>query len=348
MSTSRRWISRPPGSNWGDFGADDQLGRINLLTPAKVKQGISEVREGIVFTLSLPLDVGYWLNPSRFPPRVEPVTMAGDMPMMNYPLSRQCSHYTDLVCDDAATIDLQFSTQWDALGHVGTKFDADSDGVPEMVYYNGYRAYEDILGAYDYRSEKAEPFGDGGSGLRKLGIENMARHGMQGRGVMIDLHRHFGMTPHSVGYDDLMRVLELDKVAVEEGDLICLRTGLDRFILDNIGNSEMPGETPGASLNGRDEKLLQWVSDSGLAALMSDHAAVETYPAPHGEGANFPMLGLHELCLVKLGIPIGELWYLSPLADWLAANGRSRFLLTAPPLNLPGAAGSPVTPVATV
>jgi hypothetical protein len=36
------------------------------------------------------------------------------------------------------------------------------------------------------------------------------------------------------------------------------------------------------------------------------------------------------------------------LAAWLRENRRSRFLLTAPPLRLPGAAGSPVTPVATV
>jgi hypothetical protein len=36
------------------------------------------------------------------------------------------------------------------------------------------------------------------------------------------------------------------------------------------------------------------------------------------------------------------------LADYLRAEGRSRFLLTAPPLRLPGAVGSPATPVATV
>ena len=45
---------------------------------------------------------------------------------------------------------------------------------------------------------------------------------------------------------------------------------------------------------------------------------------------------------------LGELWHLTRLADWLRANNRSRFLLTAPPLRLPGAVGSPVTPVATV
>ena len=50
----------------------------------------------------------------------------------------------------------------------------------------------------------------------------------------------------------------------------------------------------------------------------------------------------------KLGIHLGELWHLTPLAHWLRAYKRSRFLLTAPPLRLPGAVGSPANPVATV
>ena len=48
MST-QRWKQRPPGSNWGDFGADDQGGRMNFLTPEKVLQGASEVLEGLSF-----------------------------------------------------------------------------------------------------------------------------------------------------------------------------------------------------------------------------------------------------------------------------------------------------------
>ena len=59
-------------------------------------------------------------------------------------------------------------------------------------------------------------------------------------------------------------------------------------------------------------------------------------------------LPLHEHCLFKLGIHLGEIWHLTPLADWLRAHGRNRFLLTAPPLRLPGAVGSPATPIATV
>ena len=66
---------------------------------------------------------------------------------------------------------------------------------------------------------------------------------------------------------------------------------------------------------------------------------------PVGRGTHVP---LHEHCLFKLGIPLGELFLLSDLADWLRANARYRFLFTAPPLRLPGAVGSPVTPVGTV
>ncbi len=52
----RRWQRKPDGSNWGEFGANDQRGRMNLVDRAKVLQGVAEVREGITFCLSLPLD----------------------------------------------------------------------------------------------------------------------------------------------------------------------------------------------------------------------------------------------------------------------------------------------------
>ena len=59
-------------------------------------------------------------------------------------------------------------------------------------------------------------------------------------------------------------------------------------------------------------------------------------------------LPIHHLCLFRLGVPLGEMWYLHELATWLREHNRSRFLLTAPPLRLPGIVGSPLTPVATV
>ncbi|RQQ45204.1 cyclase family protein, partial [Burkholderia stagnalis] len=67
-----RWNKRPPGSNWGDFGPDDQKGRLNWLTAEKVRQGVAEVRAGLSFSLSLPLDVprGGGLNARRRPPAI--------------------------------------------------------------------------------------------------------------------------------------------------------------------------------------------------------------------------------------------------------------------------------------
>src|SRR5207244_2182485 len=53
-SVTKRWTQRPPGSTWGDWGEDDELGRINLLTPDKVLEGVREVEAGISFCLSLP------------------------------------------------------------------------------------------------------------------------------------------------------------------------------------------------------------------------------------------------------------------------------------------------------
>jgi len=41
-----RLKGRPEGSNWGDFGVDDQLGRLNLLTQERVKQGMPIPKEG--------------------------------------------------------------------------------------------------------------------------------------------------------------------------------------------------------------------------------------------------------------------------------------------------------------
>ena len=87
-----------------------------------------------------------------------------------------------------------------------------------------------------------------------LGIENMAEHCVQGRGVMIDLHAHFGRARVAVGYDQLMRVLEADRVVVEHGDMVCLHTGFAQMLLE-MGRQARRArrvETLCAVLDGRD------------------------------------------------------------------------------------------------
>ena len=111
---TKRWRRRPEGSNWGDFGDDDQRGRLNLLTPEKVRQGVAEAREGIVFCLSLPLDVpgGNVLNPRRYPPQLM-AGRRGAQRNYNYALSQDDPRWSDVVCDDAVTA---LDAIFDAMG----------------------------------------------------------------------------------------------------------------------------------------------------------------------------------------------------------------------------------------
>ena len=193
----KRWTQRPPGSTWGDWGDDDELGRINLVTPAKVLEGVREVTDGRSFCLSLPLDYpgGTALNQRRHPPAIAPTEDMNGAPGVFYNVRMSEMQdwgdpkYVDVWADDVVTLSLQYSTQWDSLAHVGAEFDADGDGVEEAVYYNGYRAGIDLVGPQD------DAGGDGGahrSFARHLGLEHMAFHGVQGRGVLVDLRHHIG------------------------------------------------------------------------------------------------------------------------------------------------------------
>lgn len=344
----KRWKHRPEGSTWGDWGDDDQLGRLNLITPKKVLEGIAEVKEGLSFCLSIPLDFpgGNVLNPRRLPPVLSPT---GDENGWRFNFHTRTLNplFVDVASDDRVILTLQYSTQWDTLAHVGGMFDADGDGVPEALYYNGFKAGSDVVG----------PLPDAGrdgcghfSYAHKLGVENMAAKAIQGRGVMVDLEKHYGRDHKYVNYDDLRRVLEADKVVIEPGDMLLLYTGFTDEIMKM--NKKVDPDRAHAMccvLDGRDKRLLQWITDSQISALIADNYGVEAVPAKPGpENVEHPSLPIHNHCLFKLGLNLGEIWWLQDLALWLRGKKRSRFLLTAPPLRLPGAVGSPATPVASV
>ena len=331
-----RWKNRPEGSNWGDFGPDDQVGRLNLLTPEKVLQGVAEVKEGRSFCLSLPLDYpgGNVLNPLRHPPKRRATTGEDGGPRYLIELSSRDPDLTDVVCDDVVEMHTQYSTQWDALSHVGGMFDADGDGVPEPVFYNGWRGGEDIvLGACG--DDCAGDHGVAGVEAKKLGIETYAETVIQGRGVMVDLHRALGDERVGVTFEMLDRIMKDQKVVFEKGDMLVLHTGFGRKIMEmNKQPSHEVLHGACSALDGRDTALQNWIRDMDVVAICADNYAVELYPSREIEGKR-AFLPIHELCLFKLGIPLGELWWLSDLADALKARDRSRFLLTAPALRLP-------------
>lgn len=351
---AKRWQRRPEGSTWGDWGDDDELGRINLLTPAKVRQGVAEVTEGRTFCLSLPLDFpgGTALNQRRHPPRLAPTEDMDGTPdtFFNVHMSEMGEwgdpKYVDVWADDVVTLALQYSTQWDSLAHAGAEFDADGDGIEEAVYYNGYRAGVDLVGP------SSDARGDGSahaSFAHHLGLEHMAFHGVQGRGVLVDLRHHLGDDFRGVRLDTLQEIMAADNVVVEPGDMLLLHTGFATRVLEWDRNPDPVELFRICSwLDARDDALLEWITESQIAALVADNYAVEGLLGKDRHPERHSFLPIHHLCLFRLGVPLGELWYLHELAAWLREHSRSRFLLTAPPLRLPGIVGSPVTPVATV
>lgn len=351
---TKRWTRRPPGSTWGDWGDEDELGRINLLTPEKVLEGVREVEAGITFSLSLPLDFpgGTALNQRRHPPVLSPTEDMGGTPATFYNVHMSempdwgDPRYVDVWADDVVTLSLQYSTQWDSLAHVGAEFDADGDGDEEAVYYNGYRAGVDLVGpSLDARGD--------GSGHRcfahHLGLEHMAFHGVQGRGVLIDLAHHLGHEWRGVGLETLREIMAADHVVVEPGDMLLLHTGFATEVLAWERNPDpVKIQMSCTFLDARDDALLDWIADSQISALVADNYAVEGLTGRDRDPNRHSFLPIHHLCLFKLGVPLGEMWYLHELAGWLREHDRSRFLLTAPPLRMPGVVGSPLTPVATV
>jgi hypothetical protein len=334
ITKTKRWTKRPDGSNWGEFGEDDQVGRLNIITPEMRKGGVDEVKEGLCFVLSLPLD--YPGGEPEESPRRAPVIFARDMgpagPLYNFPFGR-------LICsDDNVVMSLQYSTQWDSLAHIGAYFDVDGSGEKIPVYYNGWRAHEHIVGPKDGQPPCAHC----------LGIENMAMTGVQGRGVLFDFVRAFGTGRTLVDYDRMMRVIDDQKIEVRKGDFALFYTGYGDVLMSmkkQPDNAVL--DQTGAALDGSDKRLLQWIDDAGLVSLISDNPAVE-YMDPALGIDSHDLLPLHEHCIFKLGIHLGEYFWLSDLANWLRGAERSAFQFTGPPLRLPGAVGSPATPVAAV
>ena len=344
---NKRWKNRPQGSTWGDFGPDDEVGRINLLTPERRLEANKEVKAGTSFCLSLPLDYpgGNSVNPKRFPPVLRPTLHSDDNPYYNLSWRDYHPGFEDVSSDDSVLLHTQYSTQWDSLGHAGALFDADGDGVEEIVYYNGWRGKEHIKGP----SDNDAPSKNGSVKAERLGIENMAATCVQGRGVLLNLHARFGEERVSVGFEELERLMKEDGVIVEPGDMLVLHTGWATML---YGMKLKPDaeklHNSCAVLDGDDPKLLDWLESSQISALIADNFAIEDARIQRPLDYVGPRLPIHNKCLFKLGVPLGELWYLEELTTWLTKKQRFRFLLTAPPLRLSGAVGSPVTPVATV
>src|SRR4029079_9827475 len=262
---TKRWKNRPAGSNWGEFGEDDQHGRMNLLTAERRLRALQEVKTGEVFCLSHPLDRpgGNVLNANRYPPVFHPVMRGKDV-YFNLAMENTDPRFTDVGSDEAIMLYSQYSTHWDGFAHKGTVFDANGDGVPEKVSYNCFQLVD------------SEGHGTQGElGALALSVAEMAQTGVQGRAVMIDLRHHFGDERVAVTWEMLERVMKEDDVKGETGDILCLHTGLGELIRQADGKLDQSIRTACTVLDGYDKRLLEGIADSGIAAIAADNLAVE-------------------------------------------------------------------------
>jgi kynurenine formamidase len=206
--------------------------------------------------------------------------------------------------------------------HVGTHIDALAH-----VSHNG-----ELFGGLD-----AVDAGCGG-GYDRLGVHTIEP--MVRRGVLLDVPGALGLATCEAAYEitpaDLDAAAEKQGVEVESGDVVLIRTGWgNRF---DQGSDAYLGKNTGVP--GISEAGAYWLADRGVLAAGADTIAFEWLPA----GAGHAMLPAHRVLLVERGIYIMEALDL----DALAAAGVSEFVFILAPLNLLGATGSPVRPLAVV
>jgi kynurenine formamidase len=309
-ATVREWGRRY--SNWGRWGADDQRGTLNFITPARILEACAIPRSGRVISCALPFDDQ---GPqSGLAGRHNPIhTMLADG-------GDALAGAQDFLpggfryADDAVTMPLQCGTQWDALAH---------------VFYDE-RMYNDR----DVRLVTSR-------GALANSIDRI-RNGVVGRGVLLDLPRarrvRWLENGTAILPADLDACAEACGVTVESGDIVLVRTGMMTRCLDERSwQGYCGGPAPGLSIH-----CARWIYEREIAALASDTWGVEVRPNETPDCFQ----PLHMISLRNTGLLLGEIFFLDELADACAEDGNYEFLFTAPPLPITGAVGSPINPLA--
>ncbi|MET8651612.1 MULTISPECIES: cyclase family protein [Nocardia] len=314
--------------NWGRWGAADELGTLNFITPAKVSAAAGLVRHGKVFPLGI--DFGSNGPQGAFQFRQNPVHVmtvdGGDArtlveygpKWLSNTVGQELSSFFDgaqnpfRFNDDMIIMPLQAATQWDALSHV----------YYEDKLYNGFPADSvTSLGAFH------------------CGIDKVDSKGITSRGVLLDLVRHRKADTYlapgaPITPEELDEVVAAQGVTVGSGDIVLIHTGWQARYLETGDRGE--------SYSGLDWLCAPWLHEREVAAVAADNLMVED-PTSGVDGTFLPM---HMLCLRDMGLMLGEYWDLTALAADCAADGVYEFQLVAPPLRVIGAVGSPINPIA--
>ncbi|MGE0824897.1 MAG: cyclase family protein [Candidatus Binatia bacterium] len=266
----------PIGPKWwpSEWGAEDQRGAMNRITPQKILQAASLIKEGKIYQLGRVYEPGMPLLGNR----VYSLTIPG-LPNSGPQGKNAIVANSEMVAAEIG----QVGTQFDGLGHVGVRVNGDDR------FYNGFKLSE---------------FGDA-YGLKKLGIENVGV--IFTRGVLLDVAAYKGVerleSPYVVTVEDIQGMLEKEKVDIQEGDIVLFHTGHGRLWMKD--NAKYAASHPGPGVT-----AIKWLVEKKIVMVGSDTVATEAMP---GENQDRFAEG-HQQLLTRNGIYNHENLDLSQLA----------------------------------
>ena len=302
-------------TNWGRWGTDDEIGALNYLDTEEVLRGVRAIRRAALFTLQSVM--GHPHGDMVFPGR-ESIQHEMVLDRDSYEPGGSGPQFKGGICysDDRATLYLQASTQYDALGHAW---------------------YDDTVW-----NDRSAATTNGGS-MSWASILPIAERGIAGHGVLLDLARHRNKPWLEKGetfdHNDLEEVAAAQGVQIQDKDILVLRTGWPQYWY-SVPHSEFYENLvePGLRYS---RELIEWMHHKKIPNLVADTMGIETTLDPETKIA----LPLHAALLRNLGISFTEVAWLDDLANSCAQHEQWDFLYTAAPLKITGAAGSPVNPL---
>ncbi|MGP6177763.1 cyclase family protein [Microbacterium sp. A196] len=302
--------------NWGRWGPDDVLGTLNFIDDAKRREAATLVLEGKSIALAQAFDMN---GPQRgWRRRTNPVHTMLDTGL-DAERGQGFPHGLG-GADDVIAMPLQCSTQWDGLGHI---FD-------HGIAWNGRRAGDVVTSEGDLVT----------------GIEHAAAAAIVSRGVLLDVGRHIEQRTgeladgYAITVEDIESTIAAqgESARVGRGDIVLVRTGQFARTRRQGWGEYAGGSAPGLSLTSAG-----WMHRTEIAAIATDTWGFEVRPNEFDVPAFQP---LHQVAIPNMGLTIGEMWNLDELARECAVRGRWDFMLTAAPLPITGAVGSPINPIA--
>jgi kynurenine formamidase len=304
----------PMGPKWwpSRWGAQDEAGASNHMTPAKVLEAARLIKTGRVYEMGHV----YQAEQPAFGTRAFILRILGS-PANDEPFGKNKLMYHD---DFVATEIGQTGTQFDGLGHIGCETGKRGD-MSEMRWYNGLTEL-DLFNI---------------NGLKKLGIEKVKPFFT--RGILIDMVAFRGRNMNldePITPADVQGALQRQGIAessIQPGDAIFFRTGWaeQHWIKDNKKYNE--------GCPGINHDTAKWIAQKQCCVAGADTWPVEVVPG----SPDFPFI-CHQELITRNGIFLHENLDLSALGQ----DKVYEFVYNFAPLRIKGATGSPGRPIAIV